>query len=246
MTRFLILVAAAGQFTALGAQQSLPDSTPRRAGSPWSHVAIGAGALLVAGLADQTIRSEIQGAGGAGARATGRDISHWAPPVAIGLGLGLAGAGAATGNGSLARTGRDAVVAMGAAELAGAAIKILTGRARPDAGLGAGDFAPFQRAERDAAFPSGHTTMAFAFAAAVGRHSRSRAVRLGAYGAAGLVGAARIAADRHWTSDVVGGALLGTLAGHVVVRRLEPRGSAPQVVPLFHHRCVGIALRVRL
>ena len=134
-TAFLLRLSGHLLILGLGAQDWPRDST-RRAGGGWSHVALGAGALLVAGLADHTIRTEMQGGGGAGRRATGLDISGSAPPVTIGLSLGLVGGGAALGNGPLARTGRDGLVAMGAAELASAALKVLTGRARPNAGLG--------------------------------------------------------------------------------------------------------------
>ena len=40
-----------------------------------------------------------------------------------------------------------------------------------------------------------------------------------AYGAAGLVGVARIEQNTHYASDVVAGAILGTVVGRAVVRR---------------------------
>lgn len=73
-------------------------------------------------------------------------------------------------------------------------------------------------------FPSGHTTTAFAAAAAV--TSEVRRVKPGAlwvvapvmYGGASLVGLSRMYHNNHWASDVVIGAAIGTFGGLKVVR----------------------------
>lgn len=46
------------------------------------------------------------------------------------------------------------------------------------------------------------------------------------YGAASLVGWSRVYEDRHWTSDVVGGALLGIATSRWTVRRLHARHAS--------------------
>src|SRR5262249_31293111 len=76
-------------------------------------------------------------------------------------------------------------------------------------------------------FPSGHATGAFAFASVIASHYDSIWVDVTSYGIAGLVGAARIEQDAHWTSDVVAGALIGGLIGHHLVefnRKLRESG----------------------
>ncbi|MSR21956.1 MAG: phosphatase PAP2 family protein [Gemmatimonadetes bacterium] len=73
-------------------------------------------------------------------------------------------------------------------------------------------------------FPSGHTALAFALAAAASEemylHWPRKRVVVGRllYGAATAVGVARMYDDRHWASDVVVGAAVGTFVSRTVVR----------------------------
>ena len=78
--------------------------------------------------------------------------------------------------------------------------------------------------EQYRSFPSGHTVAAFAAAAAVTNES-SRwwpewkwAVAPVMFGGAALVGLSRMYNNRHWASDVMMGAAIGTFAGNKVVR----------------------------
>lgn len=69
----------------------------------------------------------------------------------------------------------------------------------------------------DAAFPSQHTTLAFALAVTIFMHDKK-------YGwlyllSALLIGVARVVANVHYPADIFGGALLGTLTAVVIEKR---------------------------
>lgn len=112
--------------------------------------------------------------------------------------------------------------------------KVAAGRSRPfvTAGVNPSDFQWWRgRREGFTSMPSGHTSAAFATAGALAvewRASWPGSARLAVpllYAGAGLVGLSRIYNDKHWASDVVAGAALGTLSGSVVARwgRAHPR-----------------------
>lgn len=125
----------------------------------------------------------------------------------------------------LAIHGTEAVF-VGAA--ASGVLKVMLGRARPytSADTNAHNFG-FLRGLKGTdyqSFPSGHATSAFAAAAAVSAETSEWWPQtkwiLGPvlYGGAALVGLSRIYDDKHWASDVVMGAAVGTFAGLKVVR----------------------------
>jgi membrane-associated phospholipid phosphatase len=109
-------------------------------------------------------------------------------------------------------------------------IKGFVGRARPyvdtvdanprDFKFGRG----FTQGSDYSSFPSGHTTAAFAAAAAVtaetSRWWPRSAPYIGTamYGGATLVGVSRMYDNKHWASDVIIGAAIGTFSGLKVVR----------------------------
>ena len=70
----------------------------------------------------------------------------------------------------------------------------------------------------NSAFPSSHTTLAFAAARVYAMEYKNiRAVPIIAYSVAGLIGFSRIIENRHWATDVFAGAFLGYSCGTQVV-----------------------------
>lgn len=105
--------------------------------------------------------------------------------------------------------------------IAGAASGILKGvigRRRPSK---TEDPFTFHPAGHDSSFPSGHTTVAFAAATVFSEQYPHWYVIVPAYAAASTVGLSRLYANQHWLSDVVAGALLGTVTSHLLRNHLR-------------------------
>lgn len=86
------------------------------------------------------------------------------------------------------------------------ALKLIAGRSRPRADLGAHDFHPFTGGY---SFPSGHATAAFSVAATIATHYHALWVKGLSYGIASMVAYARMEKDAHYLSDVTAGAMIG-------------------------------------
>ena len=128
--------------------------------------------------------------------------------------------------------GVDALIAaetVALAGLAGQAVKLAVARRRP-AAYASG--AARASADDDASFYSGHASAAFAvatsFATCASMRGDGDAWVAWAAGLplAALTGYLRIAADRHYLSDVLVGAGAGTLFGTLVPRLLHSPGAA--------------------
>lgn len=115
------------------------------------------------------------------------------------------------------------------------AVKLVVGRDRPN-----GD-----EEAANSSFPSGHAANAFAWAAVLERHYGWKGA-VPAYAVASVIGVSRIQENKHWLSDVVGGATLGYLAGGAVVRvngdTVEAGGKGPRVAvaPVLGPRVAGL------
>ena len=174
-------------------------------------------------------------------------------PGTLLLSAGAFAVGRLTHKATLADAGLHATEAVLLGGAVTGVLKELVGRARPYI-VGADSayvFLPLSGTPGYTSFPSGHTTAAFAAASAVAaevarsqyamRHPRAaRAVAPVLFASATLVGVSRMYHDAHWASDVVAGAGIGTVAGHIVVRLQHngPRGRVDrwllpsQIVPV--------------
>jgi len=121
--------------------------------------------------------------------------------------------------------GMDLLRSLAVAEGVTQTLKFATRRERPD-GSGRNSF------------PSGHSADTFALATAIERHLGWRGA-VPAYLFASYVAASRLRENRHFLSDVVFGAAVGTIAGRTVTRhgrqyyadiQLVPGGAAVMIV----------------
>jgi len=96
-------------------------------------------------------------------------------------------------------------------------LKVLTGRSRPYRGEGSGKFYGPTFDNAKLSLPSGHATVAFSLASVIASEYDSLLVDISAYTIASLTALSRVYHDKHWTSDVALGAVIGTLVGRAVV-----------------------------
>jgi len=170
-----------------------------------------------------------------------RPLEEFVPVVLV---AGMAGTGYAFDIPKLKAASADALEASLISVVAFAGpTKFLTGRSRPDKNQGPVDYRPFNLGSSQ---PSFTTANAFAVASVISDHFPHPAVSLLSYGLAGIAGLSRIYEDKHWASDVLLGAALGTVVGKAVVKLNEQRraGSRVSVVPLLGEGIQGAALKI--
>ncbi|MDB4879557.1 MAG: phosphoesterase PA-phosphatase related protein [Gemmatimonadetes bacterium] len=147
-------------------------------------------------------------------------------PGAYVVGGTLYAVGRLAGKPEVADVGLHGLEALVVGEIVASTMKIVVGRARPYLGTGPNDYALGRGLGRKdyKSFPSGHSTAAFAAAAAVTsevvRHAPEHRWLIGSvmYGGAAMAGVSRMYNNQHWASDIIVGAGIGTLAGLKVVR----------------------------
>jgi membrane-associated phospholipid phosphatase len=137
--------------------------------------------------------------------------------VQAGASLATYAIGRATGRPQLAALGGDLMRAQMLSQLFVQGTKFAVGRQRPDG-------------SNSRSFPSGHSATAFATATVVQEHFGWKA-GVPAYTFASFVAASRLAASKHYLSDVVVGAGIGIAAGRTVTLRFGGEkfalGAAP-------------------
>jgi membrane-associated phospholipid phosphatase len=141
----------------------------------------------------------------------------------------------------VAGAGAAAVQALGITLVTTAVLKIGVGRVYPTNGGDpnapdrldhpeyAHEFRPFGSVSPLPAWPSGHTSATTAIAAALTAYYPDRVwIPLVGYPVALAIGFGLIDGDRHWTSDVIAGALIGHAIGYSVGRAFRARARGAQ------------------
>jgi membrane-associated phospholipid phosphatase len=208
----------------------------------WERLGMGVAAVGAAATVDNELQTRIQ-------RHRNSSSDNLANAIRPAGGVGALGAmgitwlvGEAGHNANLKSTAEDGLEAsLIAGGLITPALKIIVGRARPAEGLGASSFHPFSH---DYSFPSGEATEAFAVASVVSAHTHSLLLKSTVWGLAGAVGWERMDLNRHWSSDIVAGALIGAEVGHWVVARHKhaaPRRVDVMLVPTVAPGAWGVS-----
>jgi membrane-associated phospholipid phosphatase len=151
-----------------------------------------------------------------------------ATPGSFYIGGTMYAVGRLSGNEKMAELGWHGTESLIVGQLVASAIKGTAGRQRPSVRPRHSNsyqlFRGFGRSDEYRSFPSGHATSAFAAAAAVSSET-SRwwpetrwIIGPALYAGAAITGVSRMYNNRHWASDVLIGAGIGTFAGLKVVR----------------------------
>lgn len=141
--------------------------------------------------------------------------------------LGTYGLARLAGREPLAAAAGRTLAGLVAAGAANGALKVAVGRQRPY-----GDdplrFDPVNWENAWQSFPSGHVVTVFALASAVSEEAGRPWVTGAGYGAAALVAWSRVHENKHWLSDVIGGATVGAVTSRFTVRWLRRRAGATE------------------
>ena len=195
-----------------------------------------AGAALTGGASflDATVRDRLASPGSTIGR--GGQIAGGAPVTAA-VATGLYAAGRLSKSPRWRDFSYDLFCATAVTAAWTHAVKYAVGRERPNGDGG----------RANSSFPSGHAANAFAWASVLERHYGWKAAVPG-YAVAAVIGASRIQENKHWLSDVVGGAALGYIAGRALVRvngaplpRAASRASLT-LAPILGPRAAGLRL----
>ncbi len=205
---------------------------PRRA-EPLVAGALLAGALLL----DRPVDEAVPRGGGTGLDWATRGLNYGGRPAFALVALGGAYAGGhLAGRPELSSSAAHALAALLASGVANGTLKYVVGRERPSATDDPHRFRPFNADNRWQAFPSGHAVVAFSLATSLSHEAGRPWASALAYGGATLVAWSRVYDDKHWTSDVVGGALSGYLVSRATLhylhrRRPHPDGATVALLP---------------
>ena len=203
-----------------------------------------AGVIGVAAILDRPIRDEMRRHAPNNNRFL-HNLERFGAEYSLGVLGGFYLAGAIGNNDTAAAVAQDGLAAsIIASGMITPAIKFITGRARPRENAGIATFHPFSLSySSNSSFPSGHTTQAFAVASVIANHYDETWVAYSSYTVASLVGVARSYHDAHFASDVLAGALIGTLVGKsVVAHNKAMRSTKVVILPEITPGSIGVRL----
>jgi len=230
LSRLLLVALVVAHPLQVSAQEEAPGSIRQPTVLRWWHGAIAVGGLSALMLLDGSSQRFFQGHRSAGGDDFARTIRRVGQPEVFGtVTLSLVAAGLLSGDANLTRSGGRLAATLGLAGATSTFAKLALGRPRPSESLDVDGYVPFSGQD---AMPSGHTTMAFALAAALADDIHRPWATVGLYTLATGVGWSRINDNRHWLTDVVGGAVVGITSAKLVNGHWRIFGLRPPSVLL--------------
>ena len=172
--------------------------------------------------------------------------------IALAVAGGLTLAGVVADDDHVRDAGLRAGASLAAAGVVAEVLKFGLGRGRPASFTSATNFRPFTSeqdtlgVESRGSFPSGHAVMAFALATSLADDIHRVPATVALYTVATGTALSRLNDDRHWLSDVAGGAVLGVTSARLMSGRWRVFGLrppsviiAPQFVAMQWHLELG-------
>jgi membrane-associated phospholipid phosphatase len=192
----------------------------------WYHAAVVVGGIAALTAIDEPVQRYTQRHRSTALEDVADVFRHGGEPLFYGgIGAGILATGFVAGDKGIQRAGRRVLASVAAAGVVLESMKLLIGRSRPNEGAGAFSFHPFSSLKDSAgvaargAMPSGHALAAFAVVTSLADDIHSTPVHVLLYTAAGGTAFSRVYENRHWTSDVAMGTVLGITIGKVVSGR---------------------------
>ena len=196
-------------------------------GMKWWQPVLVVGAIATASLADRSVNDWVQDHRTPQSDDLATIFKYGGEPiVALGIPAATMLAGTIAGRDEVQRSGGRMLLSVVAAGVATVAVKMTTGRYRPDETDDPYTFKPFSGHD---AFPSGHTTLAFALATSLSHELHNGWASAALFTFATGTAWSRLNDRRHWFSDVLGGATVGITTATIVHRHppkllAEPNG----------------------
>jgi len=229
-SRLLLVALVIAHPLRVSAQEEAPDSIRQPTVLRWWHGAIALGGLSALMLLDGPSQRFFQDQRSPGSDDWARTVRRIGQPEVWGtVTLGLVAGGLLSGNANLTRSGGRLAATLALAGATTTLAKLALGRPRPNESLDVDGYSPFSGQD---AMPSGHTSVAFAMATALADDIHRPWATVGLYTLATGVGWSRINDNRHWLTDVVGGAALGITSAKLVNGHWRIFGLRPPSVLL--------------
>jgi len=211
----------------LALQLAAINAAAQGGGVKWWQPVLVAGAIATASLADRGVNDWVQDHRTPQSDDVATVFRYGGEPVVVfGISGGIVLAGTIAGRDDVQRSGGRVLLSVIAAEVSSIVLKASAGRYRPAETDNPYIFKPFSGHD---SFPSGHTTMAFALATSLSNEIHNGWVSAALFTFATGTAWSRLNDERHWFSDVLGGATVGISAATIVSRHppkflAEPSG----------------------